>query len=162
MLVRLLCAPHNFIGSAHCRQVTMTITVELLDALLSSGPSRQQAEAHFQSQPLVERIQGLLNVLYSPGIQEGHLHLATVLLRRDISSLGLQQTPPDLLQNLVQPLLLLFEKLTSALCRRQVGFCLAEVCNSLSLSPDGQAVVETVLTTIIPKVRYVSSSLAAL
>jgi hypothetical protein len=142
----------------------MTITVELLDALLSSGPSRQQAEAHFQSQPLVERIQGLLNVLFSPDIQEGQLHLATVLLRRDISSLGLQQSSPDLLQKLVQPLLLLFEKLSSALCRRQVGFCLAEVCNSLSLSPDaGQAVVETVLTTIIPKVRFhVSTSFAAL
>jgi hypothetical protein len=106
-----------------------------------------------------------LNVLFSPDIQEGQLHLATVLLRRDISSLGLQQSSPDLLlQKLVQPLLLLFEKLSSALCRRQVGFCLAEVCNSLSLSPDaGQAVVETVLTTIIPKVRfYVSTSFAAL
>jgi hypothetical protein len=137
----------------------MTITVELLDALLSSGPSRQQAEAHFESQSLLERIQGLLNVLFSPDIQERHLHLATVLLRRDISNLGMQRTSPELLQKMVEPLLQLFEKLSSASCRRQVGYCLAEVCNSLSLSHEGQAVVETVLTTSIPKVRCVLNAL---
>jgi hypothetical protein len=135
----------------------MTITVELLDALLSSGPSRQQAEAHFQSHPLVERIQGLLNVLFSPDVQEGHVHLATVLLRRDLSTLGMQQTSPELLKKSVEPLQQLFEKLSSASCRRQVGFCLVEVCNSLSLSHEGQAVVETVLTMIIPKVCCILS-----
>jgi hypothetical protein len=138
--------------------MTMTITVDLLDALLSSGPSRQPAEVYFQSQPLVERIQGVFNVLFLPDIQQGQLLMATVLLRRDISSLGMQETSPELLQKLVEPLLQLFEKLSSASCRRQVGYCLAEVCNSLSLSQEGQAVVETVLTTIVPKVRYVLSA----
>jgi hypothetical protein len=147
----MVCDAHKIVILV--QRMAMMITVELLDALISPGPSRQQAEVHFQSIPLVERVQGLLNVLFLPNIEEGHVLMATVLLRRDIASLGVQQTSTVLLKSLVEPLLQLFQKLASASCRRQVGYCLAEVCCSLSLSEEGQAVFETVLATIAPKVR---------
>ena len=127
-----------------------TITVELLDALLSSGPARQQAEDLFKTVALKERIQGLVTILTSTSIQEGHILLACVLLRRDIATI----TEP-FLKDLTEPLLQLFQKLSSAACRRQVGYCLVEVCSSLSLvSPqDSQAALQSILAVIDPLVR---------
>lgn len=139
----------------------MAITTELLDALLSSGPSRQEAEAHFNSLELVDRIQGLISVLSSL-TKPDHILIASVLLRRDISTLGgqalEQQIPPDsalqLLKNLAEPLLQLFQSLPSAPCRRQVGYCLCEVICSLSLlsEQESQKTLQAILTTIGPSV----------
>ena len=139
------------------------ISAELLDALLSSGPSRQEAEAHFHSLSLTDRIQGLVAVLSTP-TKPNHILISSVLLRRDIATLGgevLQQhiVPGcafGLLKSLGEPLLQLFQSLPSALCRRQVGYCLTEVICSLSLvSPqDSQNALQSILTTISPLVRH--------
>ena len=142
--------------------LTMTlITAELLDALLSSGPSRKEAEAHFHTLDLTNRIQGLVSTL-SGTANQSHILIASVLLRRDIATLGGQaleqkinpSVARDLLVNLVAPLLNLFQSLPSAPCRRQVGYCLTEVICSLSLlsEQDGQTTLESILNTIGPLV----------
>lgn len=141
----------------------MTISVELLDALLSSGPSRQEAEAHFNALSLTDRIEGLVAVL-STATQTNRILIASVLLRRDVATLGgkaLEQQVPaqsalGLLQKLVEPLLHLFQSLPPALCRRSIGYCLTEVICSLSLLSldDSITALQAILTTIGPSVRY--------
>lgn len=137
----------------------MSITTALLDALLSSGASRQQAEIVLNSMSLVDRIQGLMNVLHSPALADGPMLMAFVLLRRNVASLGEEslRNPSvngvDLLKSLVEPLLQLFQSLSSA-CQRQVGFVLTEVCCSLSLlsANDSQAALHSILNAIAPMV----------
>jgi len=141
----------------------MAITAELLDALLSSGPSRQEAEAHFNTLGLTDRIQGLVAVLSTP-TQPDHILISSVLLRRDICTVNgqalEQQILPniavELLQKLVEPLLHLFQTLPSAPCRRQVGYCLTEVICSLSLlsDQDSQNALQSILNTIDPSVSH--------
>lgn len=140
---------------------TMSITAALLDALLSSGPSRQQAEIVLNSMCLVDRIQGWMNVLHSPALAHGPMLMAFVLLRRDVASLGEEslRSPSvngvDLLKSLVEPLLQLFQSLsTGSACQRQVGFVLTEVCCSLSLlsANDSHAALLSILNAIAPMV----------
>jgi hypothetical protein len=141
----------------------MLITAELLDALLSSGPSRKEAEAHLNTLNLTDRIEGLVSTL-SFSVPQNHILIASVLLRRDIATLGgqaLEQTidlnvAKDLLIKLSAPLLQIFQSLPSAPCRRQVGFCLTEVICSLSLlsEQDSQATLQSILNTIGPLVRH--------
>jgi hypothetical protein len=144
--------------------LTMTlITTELLDALLSSGPSRKEAEVTFNSLDLTNRIQGLVSTL-SCTSNNSHILIASVLLRRDIATLGGQaleqklspNVARDLLLNVVAPLLNLFQSLPFAPCRRQVGYCLSEVICSLSLlfEQEAQTTLESILNTIHPLVCF--------
>jgi hypothetical protein len=144
--------------------LTMTlITTELLEALLSSGPSRKEAELTLNSLDLTNRIQGLVSTL-SCTSNNSHILIASVLLRRDIATLGGQaleqkispNVARDLLVNVVAPLLNLFQSFPFAPCRRQVGYCLTEVVCSLSLlfEQDCQTTLESILNTIHPLVCF--------
>jgi hypothetical protein len=144
--------------------LTMTlITTELLDALLSSGPSRKEAEVTLNSLDLTNRIQGLVSTL-SCTSNNSHILIASVLLRRDIATLGGQaleqkispNVARDLLVNVVAPLLNLFQSLPFAPCRCQVGYCLTEVICSLSLlfEQEAQTTLESILNTIHPLVCF--------
>lgn len=139
------------------------ITIDLLDALLSVGEQRGQAEAHLQSLATMDRVKGLLSILFELR-NEGHVMLAAVLLRRDIAALAgdalVNKIDPNiavnLLKEMVDPLSKLF--LNTQMpdnCRRQLGHCLPEVCSSLSLlsEVDCDAALKTILDTIAPPVR---------
>jgi len=112
---------------------------------------------------LTDRIQGLVAVLSTP-TQPDHILIASVLLRRDIATLGgqalQQQVSPEnaagLFKSLVDPLLHLFQTLPSAPCRRQVGYCVTEVICSLSLLSvqDSINALQTILAVIDPSVSY--------
>lgn len=120
------------------------ISSELLEALLSPDAGRRsQAETHFESLSVLDRVQGLMNQLNheSPQMQL----LTAVLLRRDI----LKVTDVNLLQKLVLPLLSSFEG------RPHVGHCLAEVCATLSIigSPSAPDVLKQILSAIEPALR---------
>jgi hypothetical protein len=126
--------------------ISTMITPQLLEALLSPNAGvRSQAETVYQSMSVVERVQGLLHqlTLTSQSPPQSLQLLTAVLLRRDI----LKLTDPNLLQQLLSPLLTAFN--TSS-CRLQVGHCLAEVCASLSMVAGNSNVVEhQVLPTIL-------------
>ncbi|CAJ1951966.1 unnamed protein product [Cylindrotheca closterium] len=121
------------------------ITAELLEALLSPDLLRRsQAEEHFQSLAVLDRVQGLMNQLghNSPSIQL----LAPVLLRRDI----LKLTDINLVNQLILPLLASFPG------RPHVGHCLAEVCATLSIigtDSAADAALQKVLAFIEPALK---------
>ena len=121
------------------------ITTELLEALVSPDLSRRsQAEEHFQSLTLLDRVQGLMNQLHhsSPSIQL----LAPVLLRRDILKLA----DSILLNELISPLLNSFPG------RQHVGHCLAEVCATLSIidtASAADAALQKILGFIEPALK---------
>lgn len=121
------------------------ITSELLETLLSPDLHRRsQAEEHFQSLAVLDRVQGLVNQLgnSSPSIQL----LTPVLLRRDI----LKLTDTNWLNGLISPLLTYFPG------RPHVGHCLAEVCATLSIIGTDTAVdaaLQKVLVFIEPALK---------
>lgn len=135
-----------------------TITTELLDALLSAGPQREQAEAHLTSLSTVDRTKGLVAILFSLS-NEGHVLLGAVLLRRNVAQLAgdvlaKKLDAPiavDLLQELVEPLSNLFLNTAQPPpCRRQLSHCLAEVCSSLSILDHAKC--DVVLTSILERI----------
>eukprot|EP00339_Tiarina_fusa_P012853 CAMPEP_0117080916 /NCGR_PEP_ID=MMETSP0472-20121206/57068_1 /TAXON_ID=693140 ORGANISM="Tiarina fusus, Strain LIS" /NCGR_SAMPLE_ID=MMETSP0472 /ASSEMBLY_ACC=CAM_ASM_000603 /LENGTH=734 /DNA_ID=CAMNT_0004808707 /DNA_START=36 /DNA_END=2237 /DNA_ORIENTATION=- len=140
------------------------ISSNLLQALLSpDGNIRSQAETAFNSLSLTDRVQGLLAEYNNDHNNNGIQMIASVLLRRDI----LKMTDPNVLQQLVNPLLQAFQKQTNntntsnANIASSVGHCLAEVCASLSiLGGDVDATLQTVLTHVDTK-QVVSLKLLA-
>jgi hypothetical protein len=136
-----------------------SITTELLDALLSTGPQREQAETHLSSLSTVDRTKGLISILFSLSNQ-GHVLLGAVLLRRNVAQLAGEAlarkldgpTALTLLQELVEPLSSLFlnTEQMPAPCRRQFGHCLAEVGSSLSILDP--ATCDVVMTSILERI----------
>jgi hypothetical protein len=120
------------------------ITPELLEALLSPDAGRRsQAETHYESLTVLDRVQGLMNHLNHESHQ---IQLLTpVLLRRDI----LKLTDVNILQQIVPPLL------SSFAGRPHVGHCLAEVCATLSIigAPTAEEVLKHILSAIEPSLR---------
>jgi len=132
----------------------MSITPELLDALLSpQADQRRAAEAHLQQ--MSDRCPALMQALGSV-TQPHHQKLLCVLLRRDI----LRLTDLNALQSLGDPLLQAFQALTH--CRTAVGDCLAEVCAVASFLDLGQGkmITQQILQVIGPAVsifRFICS-----
>ncbi len=135
--------PRNASRSNHFFPFAMTaISPQLLQGLLSpNGAIRSQAESVFQSVPVIDRIPGLLHQLSQNTLRDINL-LTAVLLRRDIVKLS----SPEHLVELVQPLLQIFQAHECS----QVGYCLAEVCASLTLvKPDSVPFVLQSLVTAL-------------
>lgn len=133
---RFTVSSNSIIKNIALEEYTMTLTPDLLRALLSPDPGiRSHAETVFQSIPVVERVQDLVNQLLTLSSittsalgNDGALPLLTaVLLRRDI----LKLTDTSMLNDLVDPLLKCY--VDSAGQRMQIGHCLAEICSSLSM-----------------------------
>ena len=145
------------------------ITVELLDDLLSPGSpahdgysSRERAEAHLKSLSVTDRSKALMNI-FAVVSNESQFLLASVLLRRDIAKLGgevlVNRLPSEqcvsILNDMVRPLLTIIQRQDIATkCRQQVGYCLAELCSSLSLlsAHDSDAATRLIIESIGPSV----------
>lgn len=128
----------------------MSVTVELLEALLSpAAEQRQPAEEYLKAMTGADRCGAFLQALST--IQQPHLkQMIAVLLRRDI--LQIQQI--SILPDMVDPLLAAFGS-TDSSRRTSVGDCLAEVCAVLSvLAPTECApVLQKILQAIGTSVR---------
>ncbi len=151
----------------------ITITIDLLDALLSADhEKRTYGEAYLKSLTVEERCGSLLQFLTtqrragssstvggsSSHLGDHHLLLSAVLLRRDI----LRLTNAYVLQEMVPPLLALFTDTTEwnhTNLRRQVGHCLTAICQTLTLlnhNSECDAIMNTVFNQIISLVRKLS------
>ena len=138
------------------------VTIDVLDALLSAGARRGEAESYIQSLATVDRATALVSIL--PELDtESHVMLAAVLLRRDIASLAGDvlrntlnpTTSIHLLKEMVDPLTRLVLKLQlSENCRRQISHCLPELCSSLSVlsETDCDAILKEIVGNISPLV----------
>jgi hypothetical protein len=141
------------------------ISLDLLNALLSGGDHRGQAEACLQMMSSFERSKAWMGII--PSLQnEGQCLLVAVLLRRDIANLSKdvleekleQLIAIKMLQELIVPLLQLMLNAdhTSQHCRRQWSHCLPEICASLSILSDSDCdnALRRILDIIFP---YVST-----
>lgn len=127
-----------------------TITLELLDALLNPSEGRS-GEEHFSSIILPSRVHGLFSLLINTISPQDAARsmLACVLLRRDISSLGVytfaqghEDQAADIvsmLGGMVDPLLNILGQ--NAHTSRLIGFVIAEVCAALSLMDTNKALM---------------------
>lgn len=123
----------------------MAITPQLLDALLS--PECQQAEGQLQSMTRDDRAKGFLQFLLTENEENARSMMAAVLLRRDLAGLA-----ASLLLEMAEPVLNLF--VGSNQIKRQIGYCLAELCASLTVSSasDAEKVVKGILEKLAPAV----------
>ena len=138
------------------------ITIDVLDALLSAGAHRGQAESYIHSLATADRATSLVHIL--PELRsESQVMLAAVLLRRDIAALAGDAlrykldvtTSIHLLKELVDPLTsLVLKPHLSENCRRQLSHCLPELCSSLSVlsETDCDAVLTKIFGSISPLV----------
>ena len=130
----------------------MSVTVQLLEALLSpAAEQRQPAEEYLKAMTGTDRCGAFLQAM--PTIQQPHLQqMIAVLLRRDI--LQMQPQHISILPDMVDPLLAAFGNSDSSR-RTSVGDCLAEVCAVLSvLAPSECApVLQRILQAIGTSVR---------
>jgi len=144
--------------------------VRVLDAILFPATNevakskRKEAEAHYSSLSIVERTQGLLDILIrlnsnattnesSQHTDGGRMNLAAVLLRKEISKLAgdvIKQSgsPSSFLLSMVDPLLVLYSSQKNSILdrqsRRALSHCLAEICLSLSLIATHEETVEAI------------------
>ena len=141
-----------------------SVSLELIDQLLSPSQNRD-AEQHFKAIVLPSRIHGLFTLLSSlmASNQEEHPRcmLASVLLRRDLSSLGgfmmtkaNQDAVPlndvlSMLSSMVQPLMAFFQQAQKQ-AQRRISFIIAELCSALSLLNQEAAITasNTILSAI--------------
>ena len=160
-------------------------SIEVLDAILlpnSNAPTdkRKEAELLYESIPIIDRLQGLLQILVQlqsnsatdnimNNTNIGRFNLAAVLLRKEISRLAGESMKNkgseinSILFSIVDPLLTLYagnpSNETSGIIdrqsRRALSHCLAEVCLSLSLvatNTDAANVIKNILSRIGPTV----------
>ena len=154
------------------------VTIPLLDSMLTPTPG-QPAETLYRSIPLSNRVRELANLLtqlYSnaggvnDSTNEARSMLAAVLLRREISTLGGNESMTGiptsnciaLMGEIAEPLMSLFTLDNNSSInqsRRQIGHCIAELCCSLSVvSPnDGKEWMKSVLGRLEPGVSYLFS-----
>lgn len=149
--------------------MSSSVTVALLDSMLSPTPG--QAEAHYNSVPLPDRVRETTSLLNqfcnSSGGDDasavaGRAQLAAVLLRRDISSSCAALASGEclsLLGEVAEPLMEMFvaARATDEKTRRQVGHCVAELCSSLSVvsAKHGREWMASVLGRLGPGVSFV-------
>ena len=126
----------------------MSITIELIDGILSPT-THASAEVAYKAIPLLERINGILSLTgRMPCINNhqdvGRAMLSYVLLRRDISLLCGEANKDETAQT-ISLLSNMEGQLTDAFfrtanengsVRRQIAFCVAEICSSLTLLND--------------------------
>ena len=154
------------------------VTIPLLDSMLTPTPG-QPAETLYRSIPLSNRVRELTTLLtqlynsnnnaggtVNDSNNEGRSMLAAVLLRREISTLGGNESMTGiptsnciaLMGEIAEPLMSLFTLDNSSVnqSRRQIGHCIAELCCSLSVvSPnDGREWMKSVLGRLEPGVSY--------
>ena len=153
------------------------VTIPLLDSMLTPTPG-QPAETLYRSIPLSNRVRELTTLLtqlynsnnaggtVNDSNNEGRSLLAAVLLRREISALGGNESMTGiptsnclaLMGETAEPLMSLFTLDNSSVnqSRRQIGHCIAELCCSLSVvSPnDGREWMKSVLGRLEPGVSY--------
>ena len=153
------------------------VTIPLLDSMLTPTPG-QPAETLYRSIPLSNRVRELTTLLtqlynsnnaggtVNDSNNEGRSLLAAVLLRREISALGGNESMTGiptsnciaLMGEIAEPLMSLFTLDNSSVnqSRRQIGHCIAELCCSLSVvSPnDGREWMKSVLGRLEPGVSY--------
>lgn len=135
-----------------------SITTELLDAFLSPDATRRgNAEAFFQSLPLMERATGLVQQIMQSSARSNAPHLITlaaVLLRRDILRMSDYQAAVQMVDPLLESFLV---PSAPSATRIATGHCLAEICGSVALlSPstkDKEQVMARILCAISNLVR---------
>ncbi|KAL7537732.1 hypothetical protein ACHAXR_008907 [Thalassiosira sp. AJA248-18] len=142
----------------------MSVTNNLLDSMLTPTPG-QPAEALYHSIPLPNRVRELTSLLHQlssscDNNNAGRSMLAAVLLRRDIGSLGGNETMTGLsssqsvaiMGDIAEPLLSLFSSSSQTTQRRQIGHCIAELCSSLSVVSEshGREWMKSVLGRLEP------------
>jgi len=133
----------------------MTITTDLLDALLSPDATRRgEAERYFQNVLVLDRVAGLVSLIQQQNNtnaqQQTVLSLAAVLLRRDILRLADVQA----LQSIVDPLLESFlqtanNDVADQKTRTAMGHCLAEICGTVALLSPSPSDKEQVMARIL-------------
>lgn len=165
---------------------TAQVSIELIDALLSPT-TNPNAESQYKSIAIPIRVQSLLSIieqtLFQQKQQEQQQHnnathiprlmLSSVLLRREISSLGSYTLKNSvklnseweivrMLGESIKPLLAIFDTICihnhtfndSSLnnVRRQIGFVIAQVCSTLSIMDDGISV--DVMNAVLDKIAH--------
>ena len=143
----------------------LNVTLDLLDALLSPT-DRASAELIYHSLPLISRASSILSILISfpphCNTNTGRIMLASVLLRRDIATMGgtidnsvhlsEKKSYAKLLTEMVDPMMDLFGKANDG-TRRFLGHVVAEICLSLSvLDESNENLSEKVIREIIDRI----------